>query len=149
MPSTKPIHIREAQTQDAGAIDKLSGELGYEATEENVHKRLGQLLSSPGHGIFVASSDSGQVIGWVHVFASHRLMVDAFADLGGMVVTESHRGYGVGNQLLQAAERWARSVGLEKLRIRSKISRKGAHMFYSSKKYETIKSQRVFEKTLS
>jgi GNAT superfamily N-acetyltransferase len=149
MASAKSIQIREAKHQDDGAIAKLSGELGYETTKENVNEKLVQLLNSPDHEIYVAEDESGKVIGWIHVFTSHRVMVDTFADLGGLVVTESRRGHGIGNQLLQAAEVWARSIGLRKLRIRSKVSRKEAHDFYTSKKYETVKSQTVFEKTLS
>lgn len=147
MASSKSIQIRKARPEDDGAIAKLSGELGYETNQRSVNVQLNQLLESHDHGIFVAMNKSDEVIGWIHVYTSHRLMVEAFADLGGMVVTESLRGCGVGTQLLQAAERWTTSKDLGKLRIRSKVSRENAHQFYSSKKYAVVKSQRVFEKS--
>lgn len=148
MGSARLIYVRAATPADAAAIANLSSELGYKTNSKKARERLSQLLKSQEHGIFVAVDHSQSVIGWVHVFTGHRLMVDPFADLGGLVVTESHRGYGVGNQLLISAENWASSMGLEKVRIRSKVTRERAHKFYSSKDYKTIKSQKIFEKSL-
>jgi GNAT superfamily N-acetyltransferase len=142
------IQIRTATPADTDAIAGLSAELGYETTSEDVSERLGQLLNSQEHGIFVAVDHPKNMIGWVHVFTSHRLMTDSFADLGGLIVKQTHRGFGIGNQLLLSAEEWAISKGLQKLKVRSNVSRERAHKFYISKDYNSFKSQKVFEKTL-
>lgn len=148
MGSEDSIRIRTAIAADADAIARLSAELGYETSSNEVQVRVERLLQSDEHAIFVAVDHAEVVHGWVHVFINHRLMVDPFADLGGLVVNKEMRGLGIGYQLLLSAEDWANGSGLSKMRIRSKVSRERAHQFYSSKDYETIKSQKVFEKKL-
>jgi GNAT superfamily N-acetyltransferase len=148
MGSATPIYIRTATLSDAPAIAGLSSELGYDTGQDKVGDRINQLLNSSEDGIFVAYNRKDEVVGWVHVYASYRLMIDAFADLGGLVVSESHQGFGVGSQLLKKAEAWAQTNGYNKLRIRSNVLRERAHKFYISKDYKTVKSQKVFEKSL-
>jgi len=47
-----------------------------------------------------------------------------------LIVTKSHRGGGVGANLLRAATDWAREHGCTHLSLNSGVGRKDAHRFY-------------------
>jgi GNAT superfamily N-acetyltransferase len=49
-----------------------------------------------------------------------------------LVVTASHRGRGIGAQLIAAATQWARERGCTHLELSSGMGRKDAHRFYLS-----------------
>jgi GNAT superfamily N-acetyltransferase len=142
------IRIRRAQSGDAEPLADLSGELGYPAAGAAVAQRLAVLLDRGDHAVLVAEGAEGSVLGWVHVFVTHRLESPSFAELGGLVVSEGVRGRGIGRDLVVAAERWARGRGLTAIRVRSNVVREEAHAFYRRMGYETLKEQAVFRKIL-
>lgn len=139
--------IRPARLDDAPAIAELCGQLGYPSTAMQVTHRLVQMAGFPFHALFVAET-GGQVAGWVHVHAYPLPESDFHAELGGLVVAETHRGSGVGKALLAAAEAWAIRNGCSELWLRSNVIRKEAHRFYQANGYENIKSQHTFRKRL-
>ena len=64
--------IRVAAPRDAEVMARLSGELGYPSSPQEMTDRLGHVLSDDDHHALVAVSDD-EVVGWVHVFGAHRL----------------------------------------------------------------------------
>jgi GNAT superfamily N-acetyltransferase len=140
--------IRPATTGDGEAIADLAIQLGYPTSAEQAGARLRNLEASSEHGVYVAEDDMGKVVGWVHVFGAHRLIVAPFAEVGGLVVDSARRSEGIGKALLQAAETWARANGYQEMRIRSNTIRSAAHQFYTRLGYETNKTQHVLLKTL-
>ena len=137
--------IREATIADAEALGPLSDELGYPNDLGRTAQRLRRVLDSAGHQVLVAEDDQQRVIGWVHVFGSVRVESDGFAELGGLVVTESWRGRGVGRDLVTESTRWAADNGFSRLRIRSRVERAKAHEFFEKLGFSDRKTQRVFE----
>jgi GNAT superfamily N-acetyltransferase len=106
--------------------------------------RLSHLLSDSAHAIYVAESDS--VLGWIHVCVLEFLESGMFAEIAGMVVTQSQRGKGIGTQLVAQAEQWARAKGTVRLRVRSNVVRHETHEFYLKCGFSNKKTQKVFEK---
>jgi N-acetylglutamate synthase-like GNAT family acetyltransferase len=141
------VAIRRAREEDAQAIAMLTKELGYEATPDQIHTRL-TAFSGDDHAVLVAESVEG-VIGWMHVAATLLLESGALAEIRGLVVTENRRSSGVGAQLVRAAEEWAASRGIERLRVRTNVTRERAHRFYERGGFHLLKEQRVYEKALS
>ena len=139
--------IRPMVGGDARAAAALSGELGYPAAERDVADRWETLAARGDHAVFVADED-GQIAGWVHVHDDWTLETGHTAELMGLVVTEARRGAGVGRALVAEAERWARTQGCPRLRIRSNIVREDAHRFYEALGYARVKRQEVFDKTI-
>jgi GNAT superfamily N-acetyltransferase len=140
------IAIQEAEQSDAQALASLSGELGYPANAADMEHRLRVLCSDPQHAIFVAKNDV--ILGWIHVTVIHSLESDAFAEIRGLVVTEQHRGAGIGTRLVETAEKWASGKKCGRIRVRTNIVRSEAHAFYRKLGYVSKKTQDVFDKPI-
>ena len=142
----EPLIIRNAKASDAVALAKLSGEFGYPTTTAEMKRRFKELFSKSYHGLFVAEVDS--IVGWIHVSLIQSLESDSFAEIRGLVVAESHRGSGIGTQLVAKAEGWAQEKGCCRIRVRTNIKRKKAGIFYRRLGFQSKKTQEVFDKTL-
>ena len=142
------VRIRSARSSDFPLIARLSDQLGYPTSPGAAERRLESLLQDDHHAAFVVESSGGEGIGWVHVFGTHRLEADPFAEIGGLIVEESCRGKGAGRSLLQAAEDWARERGYPVVRVRSNVIRENTHRFYRKMGYRTLKTQKVYGKNL-
>ena len=147
---TRPsgIVVRAMEPGDATAVAALCGTLGYHATVPEVMTRFTALASSARDQVLVAGDD-GSVVGWVHAFVSMLIESDPFVEIGGLVVSESMQRRGVGRLLMAQTEAWALAHGCREVRLRSNIVRAGAHRFYESIGYRTLKTQYTFVKTLA
>jgi GNAT superfamily N-acetyltransferase len=143
------MNIRLATLSDAEAIASLAGQLGYPTTPAQARQRLERLLQWTDHAIFVAEAPSGGVIGWVHIFGTYLLEEQPYAEIGGLIVDQDQRSSGVGRELLERAEAWAREGGFVMLRVRSNIVRQRAHAFYERNAYQRVKTQHTFLKSLA
>ena len=144
----REISIRAAIPDDAESIARLSGELGYPTTAADARRRLFDIKTAETHAVMVAEDAPGSVVGWIHVFRSPRLGGEPFAELGGLVVTESLRGHGIGSRLVAETERWAADRGIATLRIRTRTTRNDARLFYEDLGFVLTKTQVVFERQL-
>jgi predicted N-acetyltransferase YhbS len=135
--------IRPAKPQDAAVFAALSGQLGYPTTEEDLLGRLMVLCGQDDHLVLSAEKE-GRVVGWLHAFVALRIESAAFAEIGGMVVDTSHRGQGLGQQLVRTASAWARIKGIATIRVRSNVVRVETHGFYVRLGFAALKSQQVF-----
>lgn len=141
-------HIRPIRVEDAAAAAALCGQLGYPTNIEVVLTRIWQIAADPGHSVLVACVDDA-VVGWIDLTIEYHLQSAPAALIGGLVVAEAARGQGIGRQLCQAAEAWARGCGMTRIRVRSNAIRERAHAFYLRDGYTRMKTSAVFEKTLS
>lgn len=140
--------IRRATVADAPVIAELSRQLGYPTSLTQATDRLGVVLTSKEHAVLVGCSADRSVVGWIHVFLALRVESDPFAELGGFVVAEQHRGRGIGKRLLAAAEGWAVGQCVPKLRVRSRSGRTEAIAFYERQDFVRTKEQSVLDKPL-
>jgi GNAT superfamily N-acetyltransferase len=139
------MHIRPMEARDAADVAALSGELGYPAAEADVAERWRVLEGREDHAVLVAEQDD-RIAGWIHVHDDWTLEAGRAAELMGLVVGTRHRGAGIGHALVAEAERWARTRGCARLRVRSNVVRTRAHRFYDTLGYERVKTQQVFDK---
>ncbi len=146
---TNRVTIRAANIEDAGHIAGLCDQLGYPTSQEQVESRLKLIEQGEDQAVYVAErSSDGYVVGWVHMCVRQLVMADRHTEIGGLVVDEAFRRYGVGRLLMEWAEGWARAKGCGMVYLRSNIIRKEAHAFYEAMGYSTIKTSRVFRKFL-
>jgi GNAT superfamily N-acetyltransferase len=133
-----------ARLEDAEQIARLMGQLGYEVAPAAI---AGRLTRRTEREIFVAVVDE-RVAGWAAVRAQEPFVEGLGAYLEGLVVDESTRSSGIGADLLDAAEAWARERGCTEMRVHSNVVRDRAHAFYRRRGYATIKAQYYFRKPL-
>ena len=140
--------VRAVRAEDVPALTRLCGELGYASEPKQVERRLARVTADHGNQIFVAEDATGEVIGWVQVYLTRWLATDPRCEIAGLVVSETCRGRGVGQQLLQAAEAWTKEQGGIVVSLRSNVVRKDAHRFYERQGYAVTKTSLNFRKML-
>lgn len=145
--SSPAFEVRSANLADAQEIARLSGELGYPASERDMALRLSLLLAEAGHRILVAANRDG-LLGWIGVERRISLETGEKIEIVGFVVDARARRRGVGQALLLAAEQWARSEGFDALMVRSNAARIESHPFYEKHGYLRRKTQHVYFKGL-
>ncbi len=143
------LTIREATPADAAAIARLSGVLGYPAEEDVVRARLERLLARPEDVVFAADLPGAGLVGWLHAAAQETLESGRGCELVGLVVDADHRRLGAGRLLVEAAERWARAHGLDRVSVRSNVVRAESHPFYERLGYTRAKTQHAYRKRLA
>jgi GNAT superfamily N-acetyltransferase len=141
------ISIREAIKEDAAALTGLTCQLGYPITETDLLKNLDHILQDPGETVFVALYEN-KVIGWIGVFKSVHLTSGPLCEISGLVIDSSHRGKGIGRQLVERVKQWSLEQGENILRVRANTIRKEAHRFYYQLGFKDVKDQKVFETAL-
>jgi GNAT superfamily N-acetyltransferase len=127
---------------------RLAGELGYPMSTAEMARRLDVLLPSERHHIAVAA-DGDHLLGWVHV--EHRFSLEGGdrAELMGLVVDSSARRRGLGRELVEVAENWARTRGIAAVTVRSNAARDLSHPFYEALGYAREKTQHVYRKVVT
>lgn len=141
------MHIRRATAGDAEAIARLTTELGYPTSADEIEARLVALLARDNQFVAVAERSQG-VVGWVA--AEERLLLESGSrvELVGLVVATAERRAGVGKGLVLEAEAWARERGHKTILVRSNVIRVEAHPFYASLGYTLKKTQHAYSKEL-
>lgn len=141
------VKIREANIQDAPRINELSEQLGYRVSYDETRNHMDYLLKDNQHVIFVAEVDN-EVTGWIHVSLYNSLVSERRANISGLVVDREFHRRGIGRELMQNAEEWAKNCGCHGIILRSNVIRQDAHLFYKGIGFEQAKSQYVFKKSI-
>jgi GNAT superfamily N-acetyltransferase len=139
--------IRTATLADAEELAFLVTELGYPSTAQRTGGFLATLLVDDGCDVLVFDCE-GHLAGCVLVGERRSLTSESCAEVMGLVTHSAYRKRGVGRALMRAAEDWAASRGLRKLRLRTNLVRSDAHAFYKRIGYSAVKEQRVYEREL-
>lgn len=142
------MRIRKYKSTDIEAVSRLAGQLGYPVEASTAGGLIDAIQEDPDHLLLVADDEHDGCIGWVHVYITQRIFTPPFADVGGLVVEDSHRGSGVGAELMRGAEDWAKRKGCALMIVRSNVIRERAHQFYLRLGYQSRKQQQVFRKLL-
>jgi len=139
-----PLTLRLLESTDADAVSALLPDLGYEATPDQVARRLAALRAWPDQEAFVAEID-GVVVGLCHVQGVRMLISEGYAEIQALVVSEARQGEGLGRKLVAHACDWAFARGYERVRLRSNVTREAAHAFYEHLGFEKSKASFAFE----
>ncbi len=145
--TTQGVRIRPATLDDAEAIARLSGQLGYPSTVAQVRERFAALDRVPAWMLAVAEA-GGMVVGYVICRGIYTIQRDPCAEIGGLVVDETYRGRRIGELLVAAAEAWAGENGFPTIIVHSNVIRADAHRFYQRLGYEIVKAQQYFHKEI-
>jgi GNAT superfamily N-acetyltransferase len=121
-------------------VELQAWERGFEpalpAPEEAADPYISQLLTTCAQNsgcIFLAEVD-GAVVGFVCVFAKMPASADdgieSYAYVSDLVVRATHRGRGIGRELMVRAESFARAAGAKQLRVWVLVRNEASHVFY-------------------
>lgn len=129
--------VREACAEDAGAIVRLLGELGYPGCDAFIDRRLRQQLDHPDASLLVAEGEDGSLLGLISLHFIVQLALDGdFCRISYLCVDSTARGKGVGALLIQAAEQCALARGCDRMELHCDARREAAHRFYDRLGYE-------------
>lgn len=149
MPMGQPgCTIRGARESDYSHMAELARQLGYPSHAEDIAARIAPMRESAEHGVFVAELADGQIAGWIGMFIYRSVEAEARAEVSGLVVDARVRSQGIGQQLLERAEQWAREKGCRAIGLRTNVVRERAHAFYERQGYQHTKTQRSYRKPL-
>ncbi len=123
-------HVRMAVAGDAAGIAALIEALGYPCTPEDAVERLHAIAAEPDQALLVADRN-GDLCGLLGLDLMYYLPLGArTCRITALVVATAHHGEGIGRELLQAAEAWARQAGAARIEATSAAHRNEAHAFY-------------------
>jgi GNAT superfamily N-acetyltransferase len=143
------MKILKMTESDLSSVILLAKQLGYPINLQDATFRFKKINSHSDYALFVAKSNSNEILGYIQVNKEPTsLLVDNFADIAALVVDENARGKGIGKELLNIAESWARENMIELVRVRSNIKRTDAHRFYIREGFETSKTANMFTKKI-
>lgn len=134
--SDPALEVREGREDDAAALSALLSQLGHPLPQEQVAANVRTLLSTPGHGTFVAVLRE-RVVGVVTAFVTpvlHRPRPVGRVSV--LVVHEALAGHGIGAHLLRHAEAFLNGRGCLRVEVTSADRREAAHRFYLKNGYE-------------
>lgn len=135
------IEIRNAAPEDAAALALLLDQLGYPSTETEVIQRLAHLASTGSDQCLVAVRD-GEMVGMAAVHISATLVDNnPVAKLSALVVDQRYRRQGIGDALISAIERQARTTGCSLIFLTTAERRADAHAFYRRLGFEETGSR--------
>lgn len=140
--------IRPGTVADADALADLSGQLGYPSMAGQVRERFAALDRGGVWTVLVAEI-AGRVVGSISCHGVYSLQRDPCAEIGGLIVDADHRNLRIGEQLVAAAEAWARGQGFTEMIVHSNIIRADAHRFYGRLGYGIVKAQQYFRKEIA
>jgi GNAT superfamily N-acetyltransferase len=128
--SSSSIVVRHAVAADTDDMARLCKQLGYPSAASAVPARLERIGTDPNARVFVALSAKA-IVGLATVHLRHTINHDVpIAQLTLLVVDEANRTRGVGRALVEAAERFAREQGSNRINVTTALDRAGAHAFY-------------------
>lgn len=124
-----PPTIRDARPEDAEAIARLLGQLGYPVAADAIPARL-DVLEAIGDRVAVAVTDD-RVVGLAHLHVAPLVEDDRpAARLSAIVVDVDCRGAGVGRALTEHMQAEARRRGCAQFFLTTAERRPEAHAFY-------------------
>jgi GNAT superfamily N-acetyltransferase len=129
------VAVRSARLEDADQLARLFDQLGHPQAEDELRGRLEHVLADPRADLLVAT-DAEALVG-----AANYFLVPVVHDnrpwcrITTLVVDAAHRGHGIGQMLVEAAEKAARHASCSRIEATSALHRGGAHRFYESLGY--------------
>ncbi len=121
---------------DLEVIVELLALLGYQATTEQVARRIARMKADAGHENWVVRNADGEIVGLAGGQVMWGFNDDApIAQLIILVVREGSHGMGIGSDLILHFEQWAREHGANRFFATSAAAVDSVSRFYARRGY--------------
>lgn len=140
------VVIRPLKKKDIETVRQLLNELGYPLDKDKLLTNIDHVHQK--NGIIFVAEINREVVGCLSAMVNVGLAEGLFGEILSLVVSEKHRGKGIGKILVEQAEEWLKPK-TDRVRIRANTLRLDAHRFYKSLGYQEIKTQISFIKIWS
>jgi GNAT superfamily N-acetyltransferase len=132
------MKVREFQTEDLPQLVHLMDQLGYPTSLERLESRFSNIQSQPNYHTLVAELNN-KVVGMVGL--CHNLFYEydsSYVRIVAFIVDTDHRRKGIGEKLMNEAEKWAIEQEATHILLNSgnREERKVAHKFYLNMGYK-------------
>lgn len=130
--------IRHAKLKDIPGVLPLLTQLGYPWELKDLEARFIRFLDNPGYGVAVCERNT-EVVGLIAWSKSDLFVLDKVRfHIEGLIVSESHRGKGIGKRLMLFVEGIAKQHSPAILDLTSGLRREsdGSHEFYNRLGYK-------------
>lgn len=128
--------IREGTVTDAHILAQLLGDLDYPNTPEAIAERVAKMAANPDSRLLVAEVE-GKAVGFISLhFIAQIALAGEFCRISYLCVSDQCRGGGIGQKLLDEAEKLAATRGCDRMEVHSHTRRVRAHQFYARAQYE-------------
>lgn len=151
--------IREAQLQDAAAIAEIGQTLGWfelvnrmsvEEAENHVQQQLADCLEDDSHTVLVAQRTNGEVVGYLSAHWYANLLRGGDGYISELFIHPGATGKGVGGQLLQTIETYARQRNCTRLLLMNRRDRESYRRgFYRKHGWQELHEGAYFIRALS
>ncbi|GBU11688.1 GNAT family N-acetyltransferase [Enterobacterales bacterium] len=128
--------IRDAIVGDAARVSQLLEDLDYPTAESEVAERIVAMAANLDSRLLVAE-EQGEVLGFISLhFIPQIALAGEFCRISYLCVSSNSRGGGIGQQLVDEAERLSMVRGCDRMEVHSHTRRVRAHQFYDRAGYE-------------
>lgn len=127
----KEVNMRRATHKDVEVIHQMICVLEKESFDSDTFKSIFvQNLANPQVSYFVAEVDN-KVVGFISLHIQSLLHHNGnVGEIQELFVDENYRGYGIGKQLLKAAEKVAQENRCKVFEVACNMKREKTHQFY-------------------
>ncbi len=143
------VQVREAQLEDTPAVCRMLLELGHDAEEPLIRRRLERILGTTDHVVFLAFERPHGVVGMLHASVAIGLTHRPRVELHAIVVANAHRCAGTGRMLLERVHNWALRRGIDDVATQLQRHRKAAHLFFGKLGYSVVSELRAYQRDLA
>ena len=121
------VEIRVATDKDTFALASLITELGSPTSPEEMQRRVERVRGRSDLTAFVALAE-GSIVGMAGLLVTPSFVRSTpDGQIIALVVAETHRGRGVGRELMKRAEAWLAGKGVKRVSLTSGLHRASAH----------------------
>ncbi|MRT04195.1 GNAT family N-acetyltransferase [Ewingella americana] len=128
--------IRDALAADAPIVTQLLTDLDYPNDSQDVAVRIVSMANNPDSRLLLAE-EQGTVVGFISLhFIPQIALAGEFCRISYLCVSDASRGGGIGQKLVDEAERLSIERGCDRMEVHSHSRRVRAHQFYARAEYE-------------
>ena len=141
--------FREINIADAPEVAGIcKAALGYDVDVESVKRQIEKLTNDKKQHIIIGFEDesTGKIIGFVHAQVYESFYSDLGLNILGLAVNPNFQGRGIGRELMNKLENYAKDNNIGFIRLNSAMKREEAHNFYEHIGYICDKVQKRFIK---